>query len=91
MWPQSPQTEQLIANAKAGDHSAVNQLMDRHRNSLNHLVRMRLDKKVQNRVDVSDVVQDVLVEANRRLQRYLETPVMPFQPLAKTDCERSDH
>ena len=78
MWPQSPQTEQLIANAKAGDHSAVNQLMDRHRNSLNHLVRMRLDKKVQNRVDVSDVVQDVLVEANRRLQRYLETPVMPF-------------
>ena len=78
MWLQSPQTEQLIANAKAGDHSAVNQLMDRHRNSLNHLVRMRLDKKVQNRVDVSDVVQDVLVEANRRLQRYLETPVMPF-------------
>ena len=78
MWPQSPQTEQLISDAKAGDHSAVNQLMDRHRNSLNHLVRMRLDKKVQNRVDVSDVVQDVLVEANRRLQRYLETPVMPF-------------
>ena len=29
-------------------------------------------------IDMSDVVQDVLVEANRRLQRYLETPVMPF-------------
>lgn len=39
---------------------------------------MRLDRKIQKRIDVSDVVQDVLVEANRRLQRYLEDPVMPF-------------
>ncbi len=78
MWPESPQTVELIAEAKAGDQSAVNLLMDRHRNSLNQLVRMRLDKNIQNRVGVSDVVQDVLVEANRRLPRYLESPVMPF-------------
>ena len=76
MWPESPQTVELIAEAKAGDQSAVNLLMDR--NSLNQLVRMRLDKNIQNRVGVSDVVQDVLVEANRRLPRYLESPVMPF-------------
>ncbi len=78
MWPEKPQTEQLIAQAKGGDASAINQLMDRHRNSLRQLVRMRLDRKIQKRIDVSDVVQDVLVEANRRLQRYLEDPVMPF-------------
>jgi RNA polymerase sigma-70 factor (ECF subfamily) len=39
---------------------------------------MRLDRKIQQRVDVSDVVQDVFIEANRRLTRYLENPVMPF-------------
>ena len=39
---------------------------------------MRLDQKIQRRIDVSDVVQDVLVEANRRLQRYLSDPIMPF-------------
>ncbi len=78
MWPESPQTVELIAEAKAGDKSAVNLLMDRHRNSLHRLVRMRLDKKIQNRVGVSDVVQDVLVEANRRLPKYLESPAMPF-------------
>ncbi len=78
MWPEQNQTEQLIAQAKDGDVSAVNLLMDRHRNSLRQLVRMRLDNKIQNRIDVSDVVQDVLVEANRRLQRYMENPVMPF-------------
>jgi RNA polymerase sigma-70 factor (ECF subfamily) len=78
MWPEQPQTEQLIAQAKGGDASAVNQLMDRHRNSLRQLIRMRLDHKIQKRIDVSDVVQDVLVEANRRLQRYLADPAMPF-------------
>ena len=78
MWPEKLETEQLIAQAKDGDDAAVNQLMDRHRNSLRQLVRMRLDQKIQKRIDVSDVVQDVLVEANRRLQRYLADPVMPF-------------
>ena len=78
MWPEKIQTEQLIAKAKDGDEAAVNQLMDRHRNSLRQLVRMRLDNKIQKRIDVSDVVQDVLVEANRRLERYLGEPVMPF-------------
>ena len=78
MWPEKIQTEQLLTQAKGGDESAVNQLMDRHRNSLRNLVRMRLDAKIQRRLDVSDVVQDVLVEANRRLQRYLNDPIMPF-------------
>ena len=78
MWPEKLQTEELIAQAKDGDASAVNQLMDRHRNSLRQLVRMRLDNKIQKRVDVSDVVQDVLVEANRRLERYMDNPIMPF-------------
>ncbi|MDB4766667.1 sigma-70 family RNA polymerase sigma factor [bacterium] len=78
MWPEKQQTVDLLAQAKSGDEDAINQLMDRHRNSLRQLVRMRLDQKIQKRVDVSDVVQDVLVEANRRLQRYIENPVMPF-------------
>lgn len=78
MWPEQQPTEILLKEALEGNTSAVNQLMDRHRNSLRQLVRMRLDQKVQKRIDVSDVVQDVLVEANRRLQRYLNDPIMPF-------------
>ena len=46
--------------------------------ALRRLVQMRLDKKIQRRVDVSDIVQDVLLEANRRLQTYLAEPKMPF-------------
>lgn len=78
MWPEQQPTEELLAQAKDGDNSAVNQLMDRHRNSLRQLIRMRLDARIQKRVDVSDVIQDVLVEANRRLDRYIDNPVMPF-------------
>jgi len=78
MWPQSEPTQELLAGAKQGNADAVNNLMDRHRDSLRRMVQMRLDHKIQRRVDVSDVVQDVLVEANRRLQDYLANPVMPF-------------
>jgi RNA polymerase sigma-70 factor (ECF subfamily) len=78
MWPEQQPTEQLLKEALQGDDSAVNQLMERHRNSLRQLIRMRLDHKIQKRIDVSDVLQDVLVEANRRLTRYLNDPIMPF-------------
>lgn len=78
MWPAPEQIKPLLNQAKGGDDSAVNALMDQHRNSLRQLIRMRLDQKIQRRIDVSDVVQDVLVEANRRLQRYLADPIMPF-------------
>lgn len=78
MWPEHEKTEQLLGEARQGDADAVNQLIERHRDAIWRLVRMRLDRKIQQRVDVSDVVQDVFIEANRRLTRYLENPVMPF-------------
>ena len=78
MWPEHDKTLELLDQVRGGDDDAVNVLIDRHRNALRHLVRMRLDRKIQRRVDVSDVVQDVLVEANRRLQRYMDDPIMPF-------------
>jgi RNA polymerase sigma-70 factor (ECF subfamily) len=78
MWPNAEQTQELLAGAKEGDANAVNRLMERHRDSLRRMVQLRLDQKIQRRVDVSDVVQDVLVEANRRLQEYIANPVMGF-------------
>jgi RNA polymerase sigma-70 factor (ECF subfamily) len=78
MWPESEKTEQLLADVKAGDSDAVNRLMDRHRDGLRRMIQLRLDHKIQRRVDVSDVVQDVLIDAHRRLQDYLQNPRMSF-------------
>ena len=78
MWPESEKTEELLGAVREGNAEAVNKLIDRHRDAILRLVRMRLDRRIQPRVGVSDVVQDVFIEANRRLQKYLQDPVMPF-------------
>lgn len=78
IWPESDKTAELLSEARQGDEDAIEQLLDRHRDSLRRLIGMRIDRKILQRVDVSDVVQDVLIEANRRLQSYLANPVMSF-------------
>ena len=43
------------------------------------MIGLRLDPAIAARVDASDVVQEVLLEASRRLDAYLREPKMPFQ------------
>jgi RNA polymerase sigma-70 factor (ECF subfamily) len=69
----------LLEQVRRGDGAAVNRLLDRHRAAIRRMIDRRMDRVVQRRVDASDIVQDVLVEANRRLGEYLANPVMPFQ------------
>jgi len=78
IWPRGENTDVLLQAAREGDPDAVNKLLDRHRKGIRRLVELRLDRKVQRRVDVSDVVQEVLVEAIGRLDKYLDDPVMAF-------------
>jgi RNA polymerase sigma-70 factor (ECF subfamily) len=78
IWPDGQPTQDLLAGAQAGDVQAIDRLFDRHRDSLRKMIALRLDHKLSRRIDVSDVVQDVLIEANRRLRDYLANPAMPF-------------
>lgn len=78
MWPEPEPTAELLIGARQGDTAAVEGLLAKHRESLKRLIDLRLDRRVAQRVDVSDIVQEVLIEANRRLQIYLQNPSMPF-------------
>ena len=78
MWPEGEQTQELLKGVTDGDSQAVNRLMDRHREAVRRMIQMRLDQAVARRVDASDVVQDVLMEASQRLKDYLANPAMPF-------------
>lgn len=78
MWPDGDETRQLLKDAREGDPQAVNRLLDRHRRSLRRLVDVRLDRALAARVDASDVVQDVLLEASRRLDEFIRAPKLPF-------------
>jgi RNA polymerase sigma-70 factor (ECF subfamily) len=72
-------TQVLLDRVRRGDGDAVNGLLERHRDAIKRMIDRRMDRGVQRRVDASDIVQDVMIEANRRLGDYLANPTMPFQ------------
>ena len=78
MWPDTPQTQEMLDKARQGEADAVERLLTTHREPLRRMIGMRLDPALAARIDASDIVQDVLLEAHRRLSDYLRNPTMPF-------------
>ncbi|MFO0427794.1 MAG: sigma-70 family RNA polymerase sigma factor [Planctomyces sp.] len=78
MWPESDRTQELLNGVRAGESDAVDRLLERHREAVRRMIQMRLDQAVARRVDASDVIQDVMLEASQRLSDYLQNPAMPF-------------
>ena len=74
-----PPTLVLLDRVRRGEDGAVDGLLARHREAIKRMIDRRMDRGVQRRVDASDIVQDVMLEANRRLGEYLTNPTMPFQ------------
>jgi RNA polymerase sigma-70 factor (ECF subfamily) len=72
--------DRLLNRAAAGDQTAVNQLLAAHRDRLRQMVSVRIDHRLAGRVDPSDVVQDAMAEAFRRLPEYLQRRPIPFYP-----------
>jgi len=61
----------------AGDARALADLFARYRSRLKRMVKLRMDPRVQGRVDPSDVVQEAYIEAERQLRDYLNDPQLP--------------
>ena len=78
--PPTPDTEQLLMQARAGDPRAVEQLLAGHRQKLRQMVAVRMDDRLAVRVDPSDVVQDVLATAFVKLPTYLRDRPLAFYP-----------
>ncbi|MBL9123777.1 MAG: sigma-70 family RNA polymerase sigma factor [Planctomycetaceae bacterium] len=78
MWPDAPLVAALIERASAGDSAAIDELLARHREAIRRIVELRLDPRIARRVDASDIVQDVLIEAHRRAPEYLRNPQFEF-------------
>jgi|SRR5271170_5696683 len=71
-------TIRLLERARAGDKQALNELIGRHRARLRRMVELRLDRRLQSRIDASDVIQEAYVEVVRRLDEYLSEPSYPL-------------
>jgi RNA polymerase sigma-70 factor, ECF subfamily len=80
MKPVEPDTEELIREALTGGRAARGALLRRHRARLRRMVELRMDPRLFARVDPSDIVQEVLVEADARLDTYMRDQPLPFYP-----------
>jgi RNA polymerase sigma-70 factor (ECF subfamily) len=78
MLSNSPETQLLLDEVRSGNPHAADRLLTQHRDNVRRMIDLRLDPAIAARVDASDVVQEVLLEASRRLDTYLHDPVMPF-------------
>ena len=73
-----PDGDDLLRRAGAGDPAALGSLLEGHRRRLRRMVKLRLDPRLQGRIDPSDVLQEAYLEASRRLAEYLRDPKLPF-------------
>jgi RNA polymerase sigma-70 factor (ECF subfamily) len=78
MAANSSDTVDLLTRAQAGDRDALNELFTRHRERLRRMVEMRLDWRLQARIDASDVIQDAFLDVATRLEEYLREPKLSF-------------
>jgi RNA polymerase sigma-70 factor (ECF subfamily) len=69
---------ELLAQAAAGNATALNQLFSRYRKRLKQMVHLRLNRRLQGRIDDSDILQEAYLEAAKRLPEYLANRPLPF-------------
>jgi RNA polymerase sigma-70 factor (ECF subfamily) len=76
--PSHPDTDRpLLDRIQAGDRHALGELFARHRGRLLKMVHLRLDRRLQGRLDPEDVLQEAFLDAARRLGDYADDPRMP--------------
>jgi RNA polymerase sigma-70 factor (ECF subfamily) len=73
-------SDDLVEQASGGDANARQLLLVRYRDRLCKMVAFHLDPHVAARVDASDVVQEALADAARKLDDYLRQRPLPFYP-----------
>src|SRR6266849_4077004 len=62
--------EQLIPMARSGDGQALGQLLELYRNYLTLLARLQIGRRLQSKVDATDLVQDTFLKAHRHFGQF---------------------
>jgi RNA polymerase sigma-70 factor (ECF subfamily) len=75
---ESQETIDTLRRGISGDQQALSELWDRHRERLRRLVKLRMDRRLQGRIDASDVLQEAFIDFASRAEEYANDPTMPF-------------
>lgn len=73
---QNDDQHRLLAMIQSGDQDALGKLFALYRPRLKQMVSLRMDPRLQGRLDASDVVQEAYLDAARRLPDYAQNPTM---------------
>jgi RNA polymerase sigma-70 factor (ECF subfamily) len=68
----------LLRRGASGDSAALAELFGEFRDRLKRMVRLRMDRRLQGRLDPSDVLQEAYLDLARRAAEYLTNPTVPF-------------
>jgi RNA polymerase sigma-70 factor (ECF subfamily) len=71
-------TRKCMERAASGDNESWRKLLRCYHDRLRRMVDLRLDPRLQGRVDASDVLQDAYLEASERLSECLQQTELPF-------------
>jgi RNA polymerase sigma-70 factor (ECF subfamily) len=74
------ESEACLVRAATGDLTARARLLELYRARLRRMVTVRLDRRLLQRIDPSDIIQETLILADRRLDEYLREQPIPFYP-----------
>jgi RNA polymerase sigma-70 factor (ECF subfamily) len=77
MSDQPAVSDPLIERLRAGDKRALVELFQHHRERLRRMVQLRMDWRLQSRLDASDVLQEAFLDVASRLDDYLREPKLP--------------
>lgn len=61
-----------------GDQTALGRLLEWYRPRLWAMIQFRMDHRIRNRLDASDVLQEAFLEVSRRLVEFVQEPSVPF-------------
>jgi RNA polymerase sigma-70 factor (ECF subfamily) len=72
--PSASSGDDRLSSALRGDARAWGSLLDELRPRLKRMVALRLDRRLQGRIDPSDVIQEVFLEATGRRDEFAREP-----------------
>src|SRR5262245_31819310 len=70
--------ENLLGRAAGDAPAAVGELFNLYRDRLRQMIRLRIDHRLQGRLDPSDVLQETFLEFATALPGYVKNPAAPF-------------
>jgi RNA polymerase sigma-70 factor (ECF subfamily) len=66
----TPDPQRLLQEAQAGDAATLGRLLELYRRYLALLARVQIGKRLQGKVDASDIVQETFLDAHRNFARF---------------------